>query len=316
MKKRIEAIYPLSPQQQGMLFETLYAPDSGIHVEQVVCALREQLDPTIFKLALQRLVERHSILRTAFVWKDQDEPYQVILQQVEVPIEHQDWRTYPQTEHQERLEAYLETDRRRGFELSKAPLMRLSLVQIDEHHYYFVWTCHHILMDGWCEPLLIKEFLSFYQALRTGQELQLPPCCSYSDYLLWLKKQDLTEAELFWRKTLENFTSPTQLGIATMATLLDQQERYGEQKFHLSAQETAALQSLAQLQRVTLNTILQAVWALLLSRYSNTLDVVFGITVSGRPADLVGVDSLIGLFINTLPIRIKLSAERLFCDWL
>lgn len=159
--KNVEAIYPLSPPQQGMLFETLYVPESGIHVEQFTCALHGNLNLSAFEQGWQRIVERHSILRTGFVWKDQDEPLQVVLRRVEVPLEQQDWRGYQLPEQQEQLKAYFNAARSRGFNLSKPPLMHLALFQMGEDIYQFIWTHHHILMDGWCGPLVIKEFLSF-----------------------------------------------------------------------------------------------------------------------------------------------------------
>jgi len=316
-KKNVETIYPLSPTQQGMLFATVCSPDSGIHIEQLSCRLQGHLNPLAFEQAWQRVVERHSALRTGFVWRNLDEPRQVVLRQVEVKLNQQDWRELPSSVQQDYLENYLDADRRQGFNLSQPPLMRLALFQLDRDSYQFVWTHHHILMDGWCLFILFRELLSFYQAINQQRELHLPPTRPYKDYITWLKQQALPSAEKFWHQTLHGFTHPTPLGIPVEPDSLSTSlPTYGEQTASLPTAETATLQALARQHRITLNTLIQGVWALLLSRYSNTTDVVFGITVSGRPADLVGSELMIGPFINTLPLRIESNPEASFWSWL
>jgi thioesterase domain-containing protein/acyl carrier protein len=316
-KKDVEAIYPLSPSQQGMLFETLSSPGSGIHIEQLIVTLHGDLNVRGFEQAWQRVVERHSLLRTGFVWKNQDQPLQFVLQRVEVTFEKQDWRGLSSSQQQEQLEAVLSADRSQGFNLTKPPLMRFALFQIGKDTYHFLWTQHHILMDGWCLPLILNEVLAFYNAFCTNRDLSLQPSRPFKDYIVWLKQQNLSQAETFWRKKLQGFTKPTPLGIeAESSSFYDQKERYGQQKAVLSASATAALQSLVKQHHLTLNNLLQGVWALLLNRYSGEEDVVFGTTVSGRPPDLAGAESMIGLFINTLPIRIKVSPEAFLWIWL
>jgi thioesterase domain-containing protein/acyl carrier protein len=316
-KKDVEAIYPLSPSQQGMLFETLSSPGSGIHIEQLIVTLHGDLNLRGFEQAWQRVVERHSLLRTGFVWKNQDQPLQFVLQRVEVTLEKQDWRGLSSSQQQEQLEAVLSADRSQGFNLTKPPLMRFALFQIGKDTYHFLWTQHHILMDGWCLPLILNEVLAFYKAFCTNRDLSLQPSRPFKDYIVWLKQQNLSQAETFWRKKLQSFTKPTPLGIeAESSSFYDQKERYGQQKAVLSASATAALQPLVKQHHLTLNNLLQGVWALLLNRYSGEEDVVFGTTVSGRPPDLAGAESMIGLFINTLPIRIKVSPEAFLWTWL
>ncbi|MFQ4145496.1 condensation domain-containing protein [Chlorogloeopsis sp. ULAP02] len=316
-KKNIAAIYPLSPTQQGMLFETLFTPNSGIHLEQFTCTLEGNVNVSACEQAWQRIIARHSVLRTGFVWKEQEQPLQVVLQQVAINIEQQDWREYSLPEQQAQLQAYLQSDRDRGFNLSQPPLMRLALFQTHENTYQFVWTFHHILMDGWCSPLLFQEFLCFYQALNQGQDLHLKPVRAYRDYIAWLKQQDESQVKEFWRKNLRDFAKPTPLGMAAETRCdSEQTATYGKQEVYLDSTNTAILKSLAKAHRLTLNTIIQGIWALLLHRYSSEDDVIFGITVSGRPANLSGIESTIGLFINTLPLRIRiLLSENLWC-WL
>jgi acyl carrier protein len=315
-ERNIEDIFPLSPQQQGMLIGTLCCPESGIYVEQFSCTLHGDTDVTAFQRAWQRVIDRHSILRTAFVWRNQDEPLQVVFRRKEVPFDLQDWRGLSSSEQQGRLDAYLEADRRRGVELSRAPLLRLALLRTGERIHQFVLTCHHILIDGWSKDVLLKEVFSSYQAFSRGQDLELEPSRPYRDYIAWLRQQDPSQAETFWRKTLQGFRKPTPLGRnADSDDFSSEKERYGSREACLPATATAALQSLARQHHLTLNTLMQGVWTLLLSRYSGEEDIVFGITAAGRPPTLEGVDSIIGLFINTLPLRVKVSSEASFWVW-
>ncbi|BAZ54102.1 condensation domain-containing protein [Nostoc sp. NIES-4103] len=317
-KKNIESIYPLSPPQLGMLFNSVAAADnSGIYVEQLSCTLNGNLNLPAFEQAWQRIVARHSVLRTAFVWKTQDEPRQVVLRQVEVNLSYQDWRGIKSTLQQQQLEQFLKTDREQGFNLSKPPLMRLTLFHLSDNSYQFVWSHHHILIDGWCLFLLFKELLSFYQAIAKNQDLHIQPSRHYQDYITWLKQQNLEKANTFWQQTLQGFSQPTALGLpAALATGSESTEYYGKQEASLSTTTTLVLQSLVKQNKVTFNTLIQGIWALLLNRYSNNQDVVFGITVSGRPVDLVGSESMIGLFINTLPLRIHVDHNTSLWSWL
>jgi amino acid adenylation domain-containing protein/non-ribosomal peptide synthase protein (TIGR01720 family) len=315
--KNIESIYPLSSSQQGMLFETLSVSESGIHLEQCILNLQEDLDSLAFGKAWQRLVDRHSIFRTAFIWEAQDEPLQVVLKGVKISLEQQDWRGLSLSQQQEKLETYLSADRLRGFEMAEPPLMRLALFQVSSNAYQFVWTSHHILTDGWCVPLIFKEVFAFYEAFSKGQDLFLEPSQPYRNYIAWLKQQNLSEAEAFWRAKLQGFKSPTPLGIeAEPVNFSAEEERYGERETRLTTSATAALQSLVRQHHLTLNILVQGVWALLLSRYSGLEDVVFGATFSGRPSELVGAESMLGLFINTLPMRLQVSPQTSLWSWL
>jgi acyl carrier protein len=313
----VESVLPLSPQQQGMLFETAAASGSGIFVEQEVHTLTGRLDLASFERAWQRILERHSVLRTAFVWKSQDEPLQVVLRRVDVPFELHDWRHLSPSERQSRLAEYLEEDRRRGFDLARAPLLRLALLQTGAETFEFVWTQHHILMDGWCRPLIVNEWVQLYSAFCVGAKAELEPTRPYRDYMSWLRNQDLQRAELFWKQSLRGYTETTPLGIEDAlleSPTLD--DRYGQLDVRVPQQSTPQLQAVCRQRRLTTNTLVQGIWALLLSRYSGHDDVVFGTTVSGRPEDLPGVESIIGLFINTLPFRLKVSNQAKLWHWL
>ena len=208
-KQEIESIYALSPMQQGMLFHSLYEPDTLEYVEQTACKLVGCLNSAAFERAWQKVVDRHSILRTAFVWRKVEQPMQVVQRHVQIPFICEDWGDLPVDEQECKLTTFMHADRLEGFELSKAPLMRLALFKTGQNEHYFVWTYHHILLDGWSLPLLINEVLVSYEAINQGQDLTLPAPRPYQDYIKWQQKQDLVQAENFWRNYLRGFTSPT-----------------------------------------------------------------------------------------------------------
>ena len=316
-KRTIEAVYPLSPMQQGMLFHSLYAPESGVYVEQLSCTLRGDLDIPAFQRAWQRVVDRHAVLRTSFVWRQLDKTLQVVHRRVTVPLEQQDWRGLSPAQQRARLDAFLQQERRRGFDLSRPPLVRLALMRTAEDAHTFVWSHHHILLDGWSLPLILGEVFALYEAFRQGRDLYLKPPRPYRDYIAWLQRQDLAKAEAFWRETLAGLTAPTPL-VVDRATEAGEErdEAYGVLESHLPAATTATLQALARQHRLTLSTLVQGAWALLLHRYSGEDDVVFGATVSGRPPDLPGVETMVGLFINTLPVRAQIRPETPLVEWL
>jgi amino acid adenylation domain-containing protein len=291
-----------------------------VYVEQLSCALSGELDLDAFERAWRQTVERHPILRTAFVWEGLEEPVQVVRRSVRLPFAQEDWRELSPSEQVERLRAYLKSDLRQGFDLSKAPLMRLALLRLSADTYQFVWTYHHLMLDGWCIPLVLREVFAFYEAFSRGQSIAPERPRPYRDYIAWLRRQDLKKAESFWRQTLEGFRAPTPL---PAAQALDRNgddvalpEEYCEQEISVPAEITAALQSLARRHGLTLNTLVQGAWALLLARYSGEPDVLFGVTVAGRPANLAGVEAMVGLFINTLPLRVKVDGEQELLAWL
>ena len=315
---RFEDVFPLSPAQRGMLFESLVAPGSELHVEQFHCRLHGELDADLFAAVWRRLLERHAMLRTAFVWQETDEPLQVVLRQVELAIGSQDWRALSVEESARRLAEFLVHDRQSGFRLARPPLMRLTLLRVAADVHWLVWTYHHILMDGWCGPLLLRECLLLYGMLAAGGEVELAPVCSYGDYVGWLARQDLAPAAEFWRRMLAGVVRPTPLGKQDgAAAAAELGSGHAEVVLQLPEAESAALQQLAKRLRLTLNTLVQGAWALLLHRHSGgDPQVVFGITISGRPPELPHVEETVGLFVNTLPVRFEIPGERRLDSWL
>lgn len=302
--------YQLSPMQQGMLFEHLKSEQPGVNIQQIICSLHETLNVLTFTQAWQRVIERHPVLRTSFDWQGLDESLQTVHPEVQLPLEQQDWRHLSASEQEHKLQAYLQADGECGFDLTKAPLMRLALFQLTESDYKLVWTFHHILLDGRSLLILLKEVFAFYEAFCQGEDLQLEQPRPDSDYIEWLQQQDFSKAEAFWKQTLRGFSAPTPLVVDRSARGGHSQELgYGQEQIQLSEAVTSALKSLAQEHELTLNTLINGAWALLLSRYSGEEDVVFGARACLRSA-LEGGESMVGLSINTLPLRVCVSPEQ------
>jgi hypothetical protein len=315
MGKEIEDVYRLSPLQEGLLFHALYEHGVGAYQLQDYCTM-SNLDAPLFLDAWQRVMDRHPILRTAFVWKNIANPVQVVGRRVQMPALLEDWRGISPQEQEDRLRAYLRDDRIRGFKLSKAPLMRIALFRLGEDSYKFVWSHHHLLLDGWSRNLMLYEVFSFYEAFREGQDLTLPPRPPFKNYVKWLQEQDLAPAAVFWRQTLKGISAPNWGVLGDPTTRHSGEDGRGAQYIWLDEDTTNKIQALARSNRLTLNTVAQGAWALLLSSLSGVEDLAFGITVSGRPAELPGVENMIGMFINTLPIRVTLRPEALLIPWL
>jgi hypothetical protein len=311
----IEDAYPLSPVQEGMLYHTLTAPDSGVYVEQFTCRFRGRIDLTVLEAAWRYLIGRHAALRTAIRWLDSGHPVQVVFREVELPLERLDMSDGSPQERAAWLEALLRADRAKGFVPTWAPLMRLTSIRLEADAYQLVWTFHHAAIDGWCVPLLFKELLDAYDSLSRGAEPDLPPSRPFRDYLAWLREQDPARAEAYWRRELAGFRTPTPLGI-DRAQAGASQGPHADRESRLSAEATAALVDLTRSRQLTLSTIIQGAWALLLGRYSGRDDVVFGLTVSGRPAELADVETMVGMFINTLPLRVTVDEHSELVPWL
>ncbi|BAZ50354.1 Condensation domain protein [Nostoc sp. NIES-4103] len=311
----VEDIYTLSPTQQGMLFHILAEPNSGIYLEQILCILQGKLNFSAFEKAWQQIVKRHPSLRTGFISKNLDKPVQVVYRRVKLVIEQYDWQNFSNYKQKEQLNTFLELDRQRGFQLSEPPLMRLTLIRIDQEVYQLIWTTYHLILDGWCTDILLKEFFALYEAFCRDDSLQLQPCRPYRDYIAWLKKQDLSATEAFWRQKLTGFKKPTYLAI-NRSFNYGEKDNYAQQQIQLSANITTALKSFAKHHHLTLNTLFIGAWALLLSHYSKEKDIVFGTVVSGRPVTLPGIESIVGLFVNTLPTRVQISPQDSLVPWL
>ncbi|MFN8494508.1 MAG: amino acid adenylation domain-containing protein [Caldilineaceae bacterium] len=322
-KANIEAVYPLSPLQQGMLFETIRSPQSGVYVTQLCLTLHGPLNQQAFRQAWATVLARYAVLRTGFVWEGMARPVQAVYQTLALPWVYFDWRTTadPQTQ----LQAFLAADRQQGFDLTQPPLMRCTLIQIADEAYQFVWSHHHILVDGWSLPLIEEAVFTAYEAATLPDEVSTqasgsPAVTPYVAYIAWLHQQDKARAKAFWQHELAGFTAPTPFNVdqprGHLQPAAQPRSPYARQYVALPATLQSELETFAKRHQLTLNTLFLAAWALLLSRYSGNADVLFGVTVSGRPATLPDVDAIVGLFINTLPTRVQLADDMTVVPWL
>src|SRR5688572_18301329 len=316
--KNVQDIYSLSPMQQGLLFHALSDSANGAYVERVSWLLSGNVDVDAYRAAWEHTINSHPILSTSFHFEGLDEPVQVVRRSVKLPWQQDDWRHLSAAEQEQRFNELLKEERRQGFKLNSAPLMRLNLLQLQPNLYRFLWSYHHLLLDGWSISLVLRHVLEAYERLRRSQPPPQPVAIRpYRDYIGWLQRQDLRAAETFWRDKLRGFSVPTKLGVerSTSATTTPG-ERYRKLHRVLSVETTKALQSLARQHQLTLSPMIHAAWSLLLSRYSGDREVLFGSVVSGRPTALEGAETMVGLFINTLPVRVKVSGEERVLDWL
>ncbi|MEM6252548.1 MAG: amino acid adenylation domain-containing protein [Cyanobacteria bacterium P01_D01_bin.156] len=319
-RNSIEDIYPLSPMQQGLLFHTLLSPAAGAYVPQVVVSFSGSLDSQLLQQAWQTILERHSILRTGFYWEQRDQPFQVVQRSVALPWVEQDWSSLSATEQASKLTVLLECNRNESFNLSKPPLMRLTWVSLGkgdlgEERYHLIWCYHHLILDGWSSSQLLKEvFQQYFILTGTLPSLTATPAKPYGEYIAWLNQQDKTAAQNFWETYLSNWQGPTALPI--LQTERPQTGSLEQQQYVISAEATQVLRDFIQRYKITLNTLIQGALGLLLSRYTNSHDVVFGATCAGRPTELAGSLSMVGLFINTLPVRVQVKPQATAASWL
>ena len=311
--RNIEDIYTLSPVQQGVLCHTLAHSDGGAYVERVSWSLHGQLNVSAFHVAWEEMVQHHTILSTSFVYENVVEPLQIVRRRVTVPWVQYDWRALSESEQQSRLRCLLEAERR-GFDLSDAPLIRLTLIRLAPEAYHFIWSYHHLLLDGWSVSLILKEVQDRYAALLQEKQLLIAETRPYREYIAWLQQQDINEAENYWRQKLTGFIYSALNGFS--GNNCGGNKSYSEQQSYLSAEATFNLRAKAREHQWTVSTLIEAAWGLVLSHYGGKKDLVFGSRVSGRPMELPGSETMVGLFMNTLPLRIQVKPEERVCDWL
>ncbi|MEK7990930.1 MAG: condensation domain-containing protein, partial [Thiotrichaceae bacterium] len=312
-KKNVEAIYPLSPLQKGILFDSLYSPDTLSYFVQIHFDL-EQVNVDWFKQAWTEVQQRHPVLRTLFVWENQNQPLQIVLKQLDLNWQIEDWQHDEVAIQNEKLATILQQDKEQGFNLNKAPLMRFYIIRLSINKYHFIWSHHHIILDGWSFPIVLQEVLTIYQAYSQSETPQLATLRSFKDYIQWIQKRDIKQTQSYWTQTLAKITAPTPLAINK--THPNKESLYKEQHFDFTSKIKQKLQIFSREQRITLNTLVQATWALVLGCYSRNQTVLFGSMVSGRPAELQQVETMVGLFANTIPVVVQIDTQQSIKDWL
>ncbi|HEX4722554.1 MAG TPA: amino acid adenylation domain-containing protein, partial [Pseudonocardiaceae bacterium] len=309
--RSVEDVYPLTGLQSGMLFHSLVDTESGAYTDQACLRLSGVTRPALLGVAWQRVVDRTPALRSSMCWQDVPAPVQIVHRAVELPVTHLDWRA---GDWEAELPALLAADR--TIDLTVAPLARLAVATLPDDEALVVWTSHHLLLDGWSLGQVFADVCQEYAALLTGDVADVPDRRPFRDFIAWLHDQDTTRATEYWRSVLSDVGAPTPLPFDRQPTPSHRTESAAAVDITLSTGDTERIRELARRHGLTVNTVVQGAWALLLSRYGGGDDVVFGTTVSGRPAELPGAEDMIGMFINTIPTRVRLRADDTVVDWL
>ncbi len=309
--RHIQNIYSLSPMQEGMLFHAQMEESSGAYFEQMTLTVSGKLDPQQVEETYRRLTETHDVLRTVLLHKGVDRPAQILLKSLASVVQVRDITHMGKEEAAHFVEEFKKEDRDTGFQLTSGPLMRMALLKPAQETWKIVWSFHHILMDGWCFSILFKDFIEIYQALQEGKEPEKQPVVPYIRYIRWLEKQDKARGLEYWQNYLEGYEQPTAIN-----GYVEEQEpgayESAEASAQLDAGITSTLNRLAAQHQVTVSSLLQAAWGILLMNYNSSGDVVFGAVTAGRPPEIEGIENIVGLFINTVPIRIKSDGKTTF----
>ena len=300
-----------------MLFNALYAPNSGIDITQIICRMHHPIEIEPFRKAWNEVVARHSILRTAFRWEGLDEPLQDVHESAELEFLVEDARDLPRQEQEDRLERHLRDDRQRGFDIAKPPLIRAAVFLFSDAETVLVWPLHHLLLDAYSCAMILKEVFEIYEASLAGKEPSLGSPRPYRAYIDWLRTQDVGAAEKFWRDLLAGFKTPVSISVAHDPSRLEKSRgSFGKRDVVLPSDVKPKLKSFAKRNGCTLYTCFQAAWSIILGRYSGSSDVVFASVRGCRGVPIEGAAEIIGMFINTLPVRARLDDNKPLVDLL
>ncbi|WP_425430497.1 non-ribosomal peptide synthase/polyketide synthase [Chitinophaga niastensis] len=309
-RDQIAGLYRLSHLQEGMLFHSLYNKQAGTFIRQLSCDLLN-LDEKAFCKSWEHLLQQHSILRSAFYHNELNIPIQCVYRQVTLPVITLDYSRMDEAAQLEAIKAYEAADRSKGFDFREPPLVRISLIYLGGGHHRLLWTIHHIILDGWSQPVLVEELLNTYELLVSGKPIPTAPVDNYEDYIRYLERTDQELAAQYWQHYLEGISEGTLLPFIENNNNRNKGAGlYKEHELLLDAVYTAQLHHYARQQHITLNTLMQGVWAYLLYRYTNQTSIIYGVTVSGRPEDMSEVEQRVGMYINTLPLLARIEEDK------
>jgi len=311
----VSDIFPLTPLQRGMLFHTLRDESSGTYFDQFTCRIDSDgsVTPERFRAAWERAIARHDALSCAFFWDGPPEPLQAVRRQVRLPLTLLDWRDLSEPEQDAAMIRLQKEDRARPFDLSQAPLMRLALCRTGETSWRMLWSNHHLILDGWSLPLLLDEVRRRLADPEGRVAEDESPAPSFGAIVGWLARRDDADSLAFWQDDLAGFDTPTPLPLAGVG---GDPDGWPQDSLSLGRAATRTIEAALRRRGLTLSSLIQGAWALLLSRHGGGRDVLFGVTVSGRPSDLPGADKIVGSTINTLPARVRIPRDSLAADWL
>ncbi|MCP4153957.1 MAG: non-ribosomal peptide synthetase, partial [bacterium] len=321
-KNSIVDILALTPMQEGMLFHYLKNPESEYYFEQLSLGISGEIEIEILKKAWNFVIAGNEMMRAVFRWGKMEKPVQLILKEHKLKLLFNEYRKPipfageldKQASKEEWLEEIAVKDRAEAFDLQKVPF-RVTLCKLETGRYTMIISNHHILYDGWSNGIILNEFISAYNTFTDGREFEKPVKTHFKEYVKWIQHRDTQEQEKFWKNYLQGFDTQTELSIKKKAKgkELPGTEHY---RITLGNETKTRLEDFAGEHKITLATLLYGTWALLLQRYNDADDVIFGTTVSGRNAGIKGIEGIVGLFINTLPLRIQSLPEERIIDWL
>ncbi|MCP4970417.1 MAG: hypothetical protein GY932_07485, partial [Arcobacter sp.] len=312
----IEDIYTLSSMQEGMLFHTLYDSSDLAYKEQMVCQFKNTIDIDRFEKSFQYIVDKHSVLRSVFLHKEVSVPHQLVYKSQKIPFSYKDITHLSKEEQDDIITQSIKIAQTKEVKFEEYSLIALKLFKCQENNYHFIFTHHHILLDGWSLPIIFKELFEVYNDLGKGQELFFEKD-NYSDYIQYINSYDKNKGKEYWSNYLAGFEEVNKLHIEQ--NVLDRSDAKGkhqEKKILLSKGETKVLSEFTKKHKITMNTLVQAAWSFILSIYSQSEDVVFGVVHSGRPPSLDNIEQKVGLYINTIPLRVKFNQNDLIREWL
>ena len=309
------SIYPekacsLSPFQYTVIDFLKHNPHSKAYFNQVIFEIIGQVNEKLLKKSWDYAMKNYPILRTRFVCDKDDMPVQRVQDKVKLPWIDQDWSVLDDLEVLNSLNNFIYQDREKGFDTSRPPLWRLNFIRLPRNRYYIIWTFHNLLLDGWSMSQIREDIAIFYDLLRENQPLSAPHSTTYIKYINWLNEQNIDKARIFWEEYLEGINLSPNFNVLPLAQSTRSSENYLFYDFKISSEKTSRLMALAQQYKVTLNALIQGVWTLFLNYYTGKKDIIYGITVSGRSIDLEEADKMVGVLINTIPVRIKFSSDE------
>ncbi len=312
-KSDVADIYNLTPMQAGILFHHQMDSQSLAYFQQLVYTATGHIDEILFEKALNVVIEKYDVFRTVFLYKKVQTPVQVVLKERKIKIDSRDISRLPGVEKKSLVEMMIRQDKEKKFDLEKDILMRVTIIKTADDQYKLIWSYHHIIMDGWCMSIIIKDFVRYYHTLSRGMAIVREKTPPYSSYLRWLDRQDRKKGLEFWQTYLEDYENRSSVPNWTRMPVPGTGEyKLEEYLLTMDDEVSQGLNRVAKENEVTLNIIFQVIWSILLQRYNNTGDVVFGAVVSGRPTEIDNIENIVGLFINTIPVRVKGNTDQSF----
>lgn len=330
MKKKvlnplIENIYPLTPMQEGMLYHSILGESNSDYIVQNVFHLQGEVKEELLEQAIEAVSMRFAVLRTSFMYENVKKPMQVVMKKRKLKLQCFDLSSYKQAEQTVKVEEISREDLQKGFHLSKDSLLRFTYIKLGvedgQEKAVLIWCYHHLILDGWCIEKVFAFFKEAYDQLAKGESLealekdiriQIAKEPKYSDYVTWLSQQDMKAGLKYWEDLIGTYEETAV--IRPLEDTVQTQETVSREKVSFSLETTEKLNELAAKNHTTLNVVMEALWGLVLQKSTGLNDVVYGKVVSGRNVDIEGIDKVAGLFINTVPVRVKTEPKNTFID--